>query len=190
MRQIICFGDSLTAGWDGRKETRKLTERLEKLLRCAVINAGVPGETTRQALQRFDSEVMQPNKDAVTILFGSNDASFHKGIPIREFEENLLTIGERLAPIPFLLITPPPVIERLQIGKRKNTIITEYASVVRQVATRLHAPFVDFHQIMAAQPDRSRLLQADGLHLSDSGYNLLAQLISDSVKNIIKSENE
>lgn len=177
MRQIICFGDSLTAGWDGSHVTPRLNERLENRLGCAVINAGVPGETTRQALRRIDEKVVHRFKNGVTVLFGSNDASFHKGIPIDEYEANLLEIARRLNDVPVLMITPPPVIEACQIGKRKNARLACYASVVRKVAANLQLPLADFHQLMEEQQRLQNLLLADGLHLSDSGYDLLAQLI-------------
>ncbi|MFX3618149.1 MAG: SGNH/GDSL hydrolase family protein [Sporolactobacillus sp.] len=177
MVHLVCFGDSLTAGWDGQKETPRLTCRLEKGLGLPVRNAGVPGETTRQALKRLVPDVLNQRAPFVTVLFGSNDASFHKGIPIDEFTDNLRKICRTINDTHLLLLTPPPVIESRQIGKRINARIDHYVSAIEAVARALPVDLADFHQLMLEQRDYTTCLLPDGLHLTDSGYDLLAGLI-------------
>lgn len=177
MVNLVCFGDSLTAGWDGQKETPRLTCRLEKGLGMTVRNAGVPGETTRQALKRLDRDVLNQRASLVTVLFGSNDASFHKGIPLDEFTNNLLKICRAVTNAHILLLTPSPVIEQRQVGKRENARIDRYAAAICAVARALSVDLADFHQLMLEQAEKSACLQPDGLHLSDDGYDLLAGLI-------------
>ncbi|MCO7175876.1 GDSL-type esterase/lipase family protein [Sporolactobacillus kofuensis] len=185
MQQIICFGDSITAGWNGTQETRALTERLEQGLNCRVVNAGVPGETTRQARHRLQKLPIASSRMTI-ILFGSNDASFHKGIPVEEFQENLITFIERIHPNRCLLVTPPPVIEMKQEGKRKNTCINQYATSVRKIARSMNVALVDLNRQMSEHNNLSQLLLEDGLHLSSSGYDLFALLLINQVKQFEK----
>ena len=45
-----------------------------------VVNAGVPGDTTFDALNRIEEDVLSYKPDFVTVFLGTNDAvSFHKG---------------------------------------------------------------------------------------------------------------
>jgi len=53
MAKIILFGDSITAGYSKGKVTDQLTRRIKASFPAAdVVNAGIPGETTREALLR------------------------------------------------------------------------------------------------------------------------------------------
>lgn len=58
-----------------------------------IFNAGVPGDNTRQALARMQSDVLDRHPDWVIVLFGTNDAlnSFNS-VPIDEAARNLETI--------------------------------------------------------------------------------------------------
>ena len=83
---IICFGDSLTFGY-GVNPGQDYPTVLAQLLRKAVINAGVDGDTTRTALQRIRSDVLDKNPRLVVIEFGGND--FLKKVPKEETISNL-----------------------------------------------------------------------------------------------------
>ena len=56
---IICFGDSLTAG-TGAPEGKDYPSQLSAMIGRPVINAGVPGDTTAGALERLDADVPVP----------------------------------------------------------------------------------------------------------------------------------
>lgn len=77
---IVCFGDSLTAGTSAVTEgvddktksypaylKEKLTDDVE------VINAGVKGDTTDDALARIEKDVLEKDPDMVIICIGAND---------------------------------------------------------------------------------------------------------------------
>ncbi|WKB36709.1 GDSL-type esterase/lipase family protein [Terrilactibacillus sp. S3-3] len=118
MKTLICFGDSITAGWDGVSEQPTLTNRLKNgLPGWTVHNAGVPGNNTNDALCRIREDVLNLAFDRVTVLFGANDASIHKGIPVDEFERNIASIAAAVSPKKTLLITPAPVNEFKQTNK-------------------------------------------------------------------------
>ncbi|EST13728.1 hypothetical protein P343_02450 [Sporolactobacillus laevolacticus DSM 442] len=180
MQKIVCFGDSITAGWNGVQETRALTDRLERGLNCRVVNAGIPGETTRQARSRIE-ELIDDRANWIIILFGSNDASYHKGIPADEFRGNLIAFIQSFHPYRVILVTPPPVIDEKQIGKRENKHIVQYAAIVRDLANAMSLPLIDLYKIMNGRKDLINLLLDDGLHFSHDGYDLFAQHIIERI---------
>jgi acyl-CoA thioesterase I len=77
---IVAFGDSATYGWlVARKDA--YPAQLQTLLRkkgydVTVANAGVPGDTTKGALRRFDRAV-GPDTDIAIVEFGTNDLRLH-----------------------------------------------------------------------------------------------------------------
>lgn len=184
MKQLICFGDSITAGWDGQRETTRLTDRLSDGLGWSVINAGVPGENTTQALARIDRDVLDRSFDRITVLFGANDSSFHKGIPLEQFRKNLVYMARAFSPSKTIFITPSPVIETRQKGKRTNDRISLYAEAVTGVAKETGAGLIDLHGRMLRQSDYRTMLLEDGLHFTDQGYDFLANQIILELKNV------
>lgn len=80
MKTLVCFGDSITADdvfFDG---IPRLTPRLQVMFPdWKVVNAGVPGDNTFDALNRIEEDVILYKPDFVTVFLGTNDAvSFHK----------------------------------------------------------------------------------------------------------------
>ena len=74
---LIAFGDSTTAPRSGVPTYADIL-RGELLLDggpLEVMNAGVPGNTTAKAMQRFQADVISKAPHTVVILFGINDAA-------------------------------------------------------------------------------------------------------------------
>jgi acyl-CoA thioesterase-1 len=74
---IICFGDSITFGY-GVSSGEDYPSILAKIVPLKVINAGIDGDTTTEALKRLDSDVVNRDPRLVIIEFGGND--FLRGI--------------------------------------------------------------------------------------------------------------
>lgn len=186
MKTLVCFGDSLTARHEG-KDSPRLTEKLtSQLPDYQVINAGVSGHTTKDALGRIKKDVLAFNADLVTVLFGSNDAATHKKVALSTYKENMLKIVRLIGPDKTILITPPPVDENLQ-PNRKNSELARYADVVRQVAEETGSHFIDFYTDLYSRPNYEELLVGilnDGLHFGEAGYDILSQLVSVKIQEI------
>ena len=87
---IVCFGDSLTAGYGadpGKSYPDYLQADLDaKGYQYRVVNQGISGNTTKDGLQRVDSVVAM--KPAIVIVeFGGNDGL--RGVPINDSRTNL-----------------------------------------------------------------------------------------------------
>ena len=77
-RVILCFGASLTYG-TGATKGMSYPEQLSRMIGRPVINAGIPGNTTQDALARLDRDVLAHRPDIVLVTLGGNDLL--KGIP-------------------------------------------------------------------------------------------------------------
>jgi len=195
----VIFGDSTSAV---RPNVRVFGSILEEHLPTAkIINAGVPGNTTRNALGRLNRDVIFRQPDIVTIFFGINDSAVDvwKGateprVPLTEYGANL---GEMIAAIRLagaipILLTPNPVAwtpELLKLYGRApyrpddpdgwNVELKQYATAVRQIAVDKHVLLVDVDQIFrdyAAEPGHHLDdLLLDGMHPNDAGHRLIAE---------------
>jgi len=76
---VVCFGDSLTAG-EGAEKGKDYPSLLATRLGIKVVNAGKSGDTTETALNRVDKVLAQDPK-IVIVEFGANDflTSFQGG---------------------------------------------------------------------------------------------------------------
>ena len=103
---IVCLGDSLTAGV-GTTPQLAYPALLQAMLGLPVINAGVAGDTSADALRRLDSDVLAKKPEAVMVLIGGND--FLRHVPEDQFVHNLDQIVARLrgAGVPVLLVQQP-----------------------------------------------------------------------------------
>src|SRR5690606_5814812 len=97
--RIVCFGDSITGVYYHTGSKRAWPELLGLALRQArpaaqleVVNAGLSGNTTAQALARIERDVIAHQPHLVVAMFGMNDVA---RLPLRDFEANLARIADR-----------------------------------------------------------------------------------------------
>lgn len=196
---IICFGDSLTAGFQSPtphnptgQETpygQFLQERLGSSVEIRV--SGICGELTGEMAMRFRRDVLQHRPSHVVILGGTNDLGWNA--EPADIMKNLVKMYElarasQTTPIP---VTVPPIRvdvagegpdaaafigRHLERRAELNGLITDYA-LSKGLA------WIDLFSA-TAEPE-TRLLAAqfsnDGLHLTTAGYRLLARLLYDQV---------
>jgi lysophospholipase L1-like esterase len=202
---IVIFGDSTSAV---RPNVRVFSSFLqERLPEAKIINAGVPGNTTRDALVRLDRDVISQHPDIVTIFFGINDSAVDvwKGateprVPLAEYRANLgeMITAIRGAGATPILLTPSPVAwtcELLKLYGRApyqpdnpdgwNVELKQYAAAVRQIAVDQRVLLVDvdgmFREYAAEPGHHLGDLLLDGMHPNDMGHRLIAEGI---LKNI------
>jgi acyl-CoA thioesterase-1 len=94
---ILCFGDSLTAGY-GTEPGESYPDDLQRLLDAQgfhyrVANAGVSGETTKDGVARVERLAAKHPK-IVVLEFGGNDGL--RGLPLEQTQENLAQMIEVL----------------------------------------------------------------------------------------------
>jgi acyl-CoA thioesterase-1 len=94
---LVCFGDSLTAGY-GTDPGEAYPDDLQRLLdaqgfKYRVVNAGVSGETTKDGLERVN-RIAARHPKIVVLAFGGNDGL--RGLPMEQTQANLATMIEQL----------------------------------------------------------------------------------------------
>merc|ERR1711939_15217 len=129
--------------------------------KLVVINHGLSGYNTDQALQLIPSILLSPSCTRIRILvvfFGANDARLPDGdgpqqhVPLDKYCQNLKNIvaHERVMEhegVKVVLVTPPPIDEhallKQKMGTRKAEVTREYASAVKCLAEELRIPCLD-----------------------------------------------
>ena len=191
-KTIVAFGDSITAaagGW---------VSMLYGEFGGEVINAGVGGNVTAQALDRIDSDVIAKNPDLVIVNFGMNDQAYQEAsksnlTPIDKYEANYREIIEKIKETgsDIILVAVHDVnpkyhthsglnycaSETLEDGTTR-TYIDKYNEVVKKLADEYKLGFIDINSLAQDKLD-SLTIAADGIHLSAAGQQQYAKWISD-----------
>ncbi len=167
MKTLVCFGDSITADdvfFDG---IPRLTPRLQVMFPdWKVVNAGVPGDNTFDALNRIEEDVILYKPDFVTVFLGTNDAVSFSQTSLQEYKENLEQIVKQISSNKVLLISPAPVDEERQ-HNRTNEVLCQYADVVEEVAKETGSYFLNLYAEMIQELNYKGFVEndeKDGLH--------------------------
>ena len=167
---LICFGDSITAGY-GLDAQQSYPAALERLLTAhgyhyRVLNQGVSGNTTKDAVARVNSVVaLRPS--VVLVEFGGNDGL--RGIPPDITKRNLdaVVTALQVAHIQILLvgITLPP--------NYGADYIRSFDANFREVAASHRIPLkAMLYDGIYTIPGT---IQADGIHPTAKGSQLIAE---------------
>ena len=175
--KMVVLGDSLSAGL-GLSAPAAFPARLQKALQSKgievdMINAGVSGDTSSGGRDRLDWSVPE-GTDAVILELGANDAL--RGVDPKVTRSALTDILTRLKArkIAVLLcgmLAPPNY--GADYSARFNTI---YPDIAKQFGVPLY-PF--FLEGVAAE---ARLNQADGLHPTAEGIDVIVKNILPTVE--------
>lgn len=171
--QVMALGDSLTAG-AGVDPEEAWPDLLAGLTGWVVINGGVSGDTSGDALRRLPALLDEHNPVLVLVALGGNDML--RRIPQ---EETIANLGKMLAMIkaqgakPVLLATPKPsaagaVFQNLSA-----------ADFYRRVAEEHQVPLIE-DAIADVLSDPK--MKGDPLHPNSAGHAQLSRKIFDALK--------
>ncbi len=184
---IVCYGDSITYGYTpftGQKVKNPYPETLASLLQknrngkpVTVLNEGVPGWTTENAVLFIENRVLQHNPDLVILMFGIND-SIQK-IGVEKYRQGMIQIIRRLKKenIKILLLSPTPILSW------KNEELKPYTKRAVDIAMDENIAFVDIHTHFMENysEDERRIMLPDTVHFKDQYYPMIAQIIMGSL---------
>lgn len=167
---IIAFGDSLTAGV-GATPGNDYVSALSRKFNLNVVNAGVSGDTTAEALRRLDRDVLSQDPNIVMILLGGNDAL--RNVSHEVTFQNLGTIIDRIQAQGAAV---------LLLGIRGGLVDT-YRQSFDDLAKRKQVDYLP--DIMNGILGNSQLL-SDQVHPNDQGYALIAERITPKLQKLIE----
>jgi acyl-CoA thioesterase-1 len=178
---IVCFGDSLTAGY-GTDPGQSYPDALQKRLNAEaysyrVVNAGVSGETTKDGLERV-ARVASRHPQIVVLEFGGNDGL--RGLPLEQTQNNLASMIETLqksgAEVALAGITLPPEYGPDYIAK----INAIYPALAKKYHVRL-LPFL-LKDVYGIPGD----MQEDGHHATAKGNLGVAATVEKLIQPMLK----
>ncbi|MCB9922163.1 MAG: hypothetical protein H6822_08270 [Planctomycetaceae bacterium] len=186
--RIVCFGDSVTGVYYHTGSRRAYTDMLGIALRrvapqaqVEMINAGISGHTTVNALARIDRDVLSHKPDLVTVMFGLNDMT---RVPLGEYRANLKEIVTKCqtAGSEVVLATPNNVINT---DGRPTDKLIQYCDAVREVGRELSVPVCDTYReldaVRAYDAFDWRLLMSDAIHPNMDGHKRLAIALAQTI---------
>ena len=178
---LVCFGDSITAGY-GLETGQSYPDALARDLarsgyRYQVVNQGTSGATSKDALVSLPV-ILRLHPAVVVVEFGGNDGL--RGIPPDQTRRNLDQVLTALetAKIKILLagITLPP--------NYGGDYIHAFEQVFRDLAAQHHAAFVPMiYKDLIRVPNT---IQPDGIHPTAKGSEIVARTLLAALQPLLR----
>lgn len=207
--KVVAFGDSLTQGNVLGDGIKNWTTIVSEQLNVEVINSGIGGNTTQQAIERLQTDVLDHRPDVVLIAFGMNDHVLYQGeslVDISNFRENMLYIVEEVRKIEAIpvFITPNYIIEGNDTDyyysrhcKKEydrfggaTELLDKYAEVVRDISKAESVALIDIRKECEKYNPYDFLRTkensgaSDGVHPCEFGVSVYANLIINYLKKL------
>lgn len=182
VKHIVCFGNSLTAGYGldlSEAYPALIQTKIDSLhLPYKVINAGLSGETTAGGNSRVSWILKQP-VDIFVLELGGNDGL--RGIPLEETEKNLQQILDKVTqkyPAAKLMLAGmrvPP-----NMGKQYSE---KFHAIFVRLAKSNKIAFIPF--LLEGVGGVPALNQGDGIHPTAEGQKIVAENVWTVLKDLL-----
>ena len=181
--RIVALGNSLTAGL-GVSPDESYPSQLQRRLDHAgyhyrVINAGVSGDTTAGAVRRLDW-VLKSRPSIVILELGGNDGL--RGHSLEDTYANLKEIIRRLQTQGVTI-----VLTGMKIPPNYGIEYTsKFSAMYERLAKEFNVTFMPF--FLEGVAARRELNQADGIHPTTEGYQIIVDNLLSVLKPLLKNE--
>jgi len=209
---VVAFGDSITAPREGvqlvysERIQRFFSERDQSI---RVVNSGIGGNTTNDARERWQRDVLSHRPDIVILQFGANDAMVRifevppktqPRVGLGVFSANIVDMirEAKARGIEPIVVGPTPL--RWSARTRElyggspydpddpdglDVVIKDYRRSLREVAVREGVPYIDLDEAFRNADQGLDSLYLDGLHPNDSGHRTIADLVTAEMLKIL-----
>ncbi len=164
---IVAFGDSLTHGTGASADTA-YPAVLASLTGLAVINAGVPGDTTASALQRLPAVLAEHQPRLVLLCLGGNDMLRKQLESTTENNLRLLVQAIRASGANVVLIGVPA-------PKLFGGAPDFYARIAEDMGLPLEQNI--FSDVL-----KDNRLKSDPIHANAAGYRVVAERLAEFLR--------
>ncbi len=178
---IVCFGDSLTAGF-GADEGQSYPDFLQQDLdrdgyRYRVVNEGISGNTTKDGVDRL-AGIVRMHPAVVVLEFGGNDGL--RGIQVETTRMNLAKMIEAIkasgAKLVLAGITLPP-----DYGA---DYVNNFTASYPVLGKKYDVPVLPF--LLKNVYQVAGMMQADGIHATDKGNQVVAKNVLPLVEPLLR----
>ncbi len=195
---MLAFGDSITYGCNSSSDgpATGYPVLLERVLEPAFgghfisVNAGRPGETTEEALGRFEAALDAADPDIVLLMEGTNDA--FDGAPYEQTEDNLryMVRAAQRRGIQVAIATIPPVISNAYYDRSAQMArIQGFNPRIYAIAADCGIPVAPVFESITAVPgwETGLMNQQSANHPNDAGYQVVRDAFFQAVAEGINS---
>jgi lysophospholipase L1-like esterase len=160
---ILAFGDSLTYG-SGASKDKSYPAVLEQLTGRHVINAGNPGEVSRDGLNRLRELLEQTQPDLLVLCHGGNDLlRQHDLNETKSNVQQMVRLAQQQGIAVILLGVPKP-----------KLFLMRSAPFYQEIAEELKIPIeTDIIPKVVSDTD----LKSDAIHPNAQGYRLIGEAV-------------
>ncbi|ELS05365.1 lysophospholipase L1-like esterase [Xenococcus sp. PCC 7305] len=170
--QIIVLGDSITAGY-GLPAQQAYPFLLSQKINLPIVNRGVSGDTTADALARLSRDVLTEKPWMVIIGLGGND--FLKKVPKTLTEQNLRAIISQIQTENAITVL---------LGMNLGLFTDEYKDLYHNVAESTGSYLIP--QVLKGIIDNPQHRQQDIIHPNAIGQEILAEKIARALKPVLE----
>ena len=199
-KKVVFFGDSITqAGVQPKGYITVMRDMLQKEGNTGydLIGAGIGGNKVYDLYLRMDSDVLAKSPDIVIIYVGVNDvwhkSSFGTGTDADKFEKFYRAIIKKLEAnnAKVILVTPATIGEKKNYVNQQDGDLNKYSSIIKTIGNEMHLPVVDLRTLFENYEQQHNtndvdrgVLTVDGVHLNDTGNQLVAETILKAIKEL------
>ncbi|MBR9999254.1 MAG: arylesterase [Cyclobacteriaceae bacterium] len=179
---ILCFGNSLTAGYN-IDPTFAYPAVLERNLKKSgydveVINAGLSGETSAGGLERINWILRQP-VDIFILELGANDGL--RGLPLEQTKNNLQAIIDRVkSKYPDVEIVIAGMMVPPNMGEKYGS---QFVKIYPELATKNDARLIPF--LLEGVGGDPVLNMPDGIHPNVEGHKIVADNVLEVIRPLL-----
>lgn len=169
---VLAFGDSVTHG-TGAPRGEDFPARLAALTGWQVVNAGIPGDTAREATSRVGEVLAETGPDLTIIELGGNDFLQRRSASrVKEDLRTIISAVRAADAIPVLVSVPELSVIAAVSGRLGDS------PIYRELADEEGVVLVDdvFADVLS-DPE----LRADRIHPNAAGYRVMAGQIADEL---------
>jgi acyl-CoA thioesterase I len=183
--RVVILGDSLTAGL-GLPVTRAYPSLLQRRvdeagLKYTVVNAGVSGDTSAGGLSRLDW-ALDGDVRILVVALGGNDGL--RGLPVKELSNNLSQIIEKAQSRGVTVI-----LAGMEAPPNFGIDYTlAFHKVYPELAKKYHVTLIPF--LLERVAGITDLNQADGIHPTAEGAQIVADTVWSALKPAIESDGQ
>lgn len=213
--KIVCFGDSVTFGWNipyPESYPMLLQKKLkESYPEAIVINSGIGGDTTIGGLVRLQKDVLDYNPDIIIINLGLNDGiliveelynedkAYDAGeekirsmISEEDYKlsyKSIIDIIEDEGTAIIIMSTNQILKEVLwedpEIGELQIENYKKFNRITKDLSGRYGLEHINLWQAFGDPPGPNGYLQKDGIHPNRKGLALIAEMAADRIHSLL-----